>query len=615
MSDLTAQQAAIKRATIAAQREVVKLDAAALDELQQIYQQTADDIAQRIAAYSGADGNIALQEIQSVLAQVNARLKQLSDARNTLINSSLAIAADLGTQPLSSEAVLSSAAAMTINHEALQFVRTFVAADGLQLADRSWRLDRQARDLVVNAIEQAIIQGHGAAQAAREFLSRGDAVPIEIQDKLSAASANRMGKETTDALLAGNGSPMDNAMRVMRTEINRAHGTAYAKGALSHPDAAGVRFLLSPGHPKPDICDLLSTQNLYGLGQGVYPTLEASGWPAHPNTLSFVEVVFKDEITAADRASKETPMQALARLTPAQRIGVLGVNKHQAFKDGALTQGMIKAPWRSVKKRIGVSTPPPKPSRTSVISGLDDYISAGRLISTELLNRFATDDLRHNGALLLEKLHERLRAARPMMTVAKIQNGGKGADLVRKASMMYPDDWTRIADKHGPLYAKLSTARGEYMDMSHFPPGRNFRQYGFTGVTRGGEGFIRADRFSTAVHEYAHRLQHAIPELDDIFQTLHERRTAQDPLERLRDLYPRIKYRIDEVVRKDQYRDYYQGKIYSKARYLGKQGALEVMTMAFEDVLGGNAKNLESLIESDREMFDLVIGLLFSYVP
>lgn len=181
--------------------------------------------------------------------------------------------------------------------------------------------------------------------------------------------------------------------------------------------------------------------------------------------------------------------------------------------------------------------------------------------------------------------------------------------------MMYPDDWTRIADKHGPLYAKLSTARGEYMDMSHFPPGRNFRQYGFTGVTRGGEGFIRADRFSTAVHEYAHRLQHAIPELDDIFQTLHERRTAQDPLERLRDLYPRIKYRIDEVVRKDQYRDYYQGKIYSKARYLGKQGALEVMTMAFEDVLGGNAKNLESLIESDREMFDLVIGLLFSYVP
>lgn len=217
--------------------------------------------------------------------------------------------------------------------------------------------------------------------------------------------------------------------------------------------------------------------------------------------------------------------------------------------------------------------------------------------------------------MLLEKLHEQLRAARPMMTVAKIQNGGKGADIVRKASLMYPDDWTLLADRHGPLYAKLSAARGEYMDMSHYPAGRNFKTYGFSGVTRGGEGFIRAGRLSTAVHEYAHRLQHAIPALDDIFQTLHERRTAQDRLERLRDLYPKIAYRLDEVVRKDQYRDYYQGKIYTRSRYLGKHGALEVMTMAFEDVLGGNAQNMVMLIEKDREMFDLVIGLLFNYVP
>lgn len=614
MSDQTVQQAAIKRATISAQRDMVKLDAATLDDLQQLYSQAADDIAQRIAAYSGADGNIALQEMQNVLTQVNVRLKQLSGARNALLNNSLSMAADLGSQPLAGEAVLSSAAAMTINQEALQFVRTFVAADGLQLSDRIWRLDRQARDVVVNSIEQAIIQGQGAAQAAREFLSRGSVVPVEVQDKLSAANASRIAKDATDALLTGQGSPMDNAMRLMRTEINRAHGTAYAKGALAHPDAAGVRFLLSPGHPKPDICDLLSTQNLYGLGQGVYPTIESSGWPAHPNTLSFLEIVFKDEITAADRAGKETPMQALARLTPAQQIGVLGVNKHQAFKDGKLTQGMIKAPWEAVQKRIGVSAPISRVTKKTT-SGLDDYISAGRGISTDLFNQFAAADIRHDGAMLLEKLHEKLRIARPMMTVAKIQNSGKGADLVRTASMMFPDDWTRIADRYGPLYAKLSAARGEYMDLSHYPAGRSFRQYGFSGVTKGGEGFIRTDRFSTAVHEYAHRLQHAIPELDDIFQTLHERRTAQDPLERLRDLYPRIKYRIDEVVRKDQYRDYYQGKIYSKARYLGKQGALEVMTMAFEDVLGGNARNLESLIESDREMFDLVIGLLFNYVP
>ncbi|MFA6971649.1 MAG: hypothetical protein WC208_09650 [Gallionella sp.] len=611
MSDKTTQQATIKRATLTAQRQVFKLDADTLEELASLYQQAADDLSSRIDSYSGPDGNISLQEMQSVLEQVYIRLKALSNERNALINKSLSTSADLGTKPFS----LSSAAAMQINHDALHFVRTFVAEDGLQLSDRIWRLDRLARDKVSNAIEMAVIQGQGATQAAREFLSRGQPVPVDLQDKINSASARKIAKETTDALLTGQGSPMDNAMRVMRTEINRAHGEAYIKGALSHPDSAGVRFLLSPGHPKHDICDLYATQNLYGLGSGVYPNRGACPWPAHPNTLSFVEVVFKDEVTAADQAGKETPLQALDRMTPAQRIGVLGVNKHQAFKDGKLTQGMIKAPWSVVQKRIGINKPVPLPVKKQAISGLDEYISAGRGISTDLFNRFADDDIRHNGALLLEKLHDQLRAARPMMSAAKIQNGGKGADLVKAASMMFPDDWTRAADRHGPLFAKLSAARGEYMDLSHYPPGRNFRQYGFSGVTRGGEGFIRTDRFSTAVHEYSHRLQHAIPALDDIFQTLHQRRTAKDPLERLRDLYPRINYRLDEVVRKDHYRNYYQGKIYSKARYLGKQGALEVMTMAFEDVLGGNAKNLEVLIEADREMFDLVVGLLFNYVP
>lgn len=616
MSDRTAIYAAIRRATLAAQREVVKLDAASLNELKKIYQQAADDLAKRIASASGADGNVALQEMRSVLDQVNARLKTLSSERDALLDVSLSAAADTGTKPLVSEAAMSAAAAMKINHEALQFVRTFVADDGLQLSDRIWRLDRQARDKVTNAIEMAVIQGHGAAQAAREFLSRGEPVPIELQDKIGAASAAKIAKDTTDALLTGNGSPMDNAMRLMRTEINRAHGESYIKGALGHPDVAGVRFLLSPGHPKPDICDLHASANLYGLGAGVYPSREKCPWPAHPNTLSFVDVVFRDEVTDADRTGKETPMQALDRLTPAQRIGVLGVNKHQAFKDGALAQGMIKAPWREVQKRIGAIRPTSKPVPKLVKKpeefGLDDFIAAGRDISTDLLGRYGTQD----GQQLLDKLHEQLRQVRPMMTPAKVQNGGKGADLVMKASMMFPDDWTKAADRHGPLFVRFSEARGGYLDISHARSGAQYRGYmGFSGTAKGGDGFIRAGRFSTAVHEYAHRLQHAIPALDDIFQTLHERRTGGDHLERLRDLFPRHRYDRSEVARKDKYRHAYQGRIYSGQQYLGKHGALEVMTMAFEDVLGGSAERLTEMIDKDREMFDLVIGLLFKYVP
>lgn len=85
---------------------------------------------------------------------------------------------------------------------------------------------------------------------------------------MNAANSASIGKTVAD-VLTGSGSPMDNAMRLMRTEINRAHGEAYISGALAHPDAAGVRFLLSPAHPEPDICDLHAAANLHGLGPGV----------------------------------------------------------------------------------------------------------------------------------------------------------------------------------------------------------------------------------------------------------------------------------------------------------------------------------------------------------
>jgi hypothetical protein len=241
---------------------------------------------------------------------------------------------------------------MRVSNEALNFVRNFVAADGLQLSDRIWRLDRHARDLVVNQIERSIIQGHGAAQAAREFLARGVAVPGDVTAKIGAANANAIGKDVTSALMRDVGSPMDNAMRLFRTEINRAHGEAYMKGGEDHPDFAGWKMILSPSHQIFDICDLLTTQNLFGLGPGVYPSRARCPWPAHPNTMTFINIVFKDEVSAEDRSGKETPLEALAQFTPNQREALLGKAKAHFFDEGKLRQGMIRTPLSRVKKRL-----------------------------------------------------------------------------------------------------------------------------------------------------------------------------------------------------------------------------------------------------------------------
>lgn len=344
-----AERAQIKRAALAAQRALENLDAVGAEELVRLYGAAADALRAAIGAAAGGDGAVGLGELNSVLAQVDGILANLAVARNGVLDGGLTQAAQFGA----SGAVLESAAAMRVAEAALNITRHFVAADGLMLSDRLWRLDRGAKEAITQAIELAVIQGHGSAQAAREFLARGEAVPAGVAARMGAGESTSIGQEAARLLNGEGHSALYQAQRVFRTEINRAHGEAYMAGAEDHPDFAGFRFLLSPGHPRHDICDLLSSQNLYGLGAGVYPSRAKCPWPAHPNTLSFVEIVYADEISDADRAGRESPMQALKRLPDEVRVGVLGVGKAAVHDDGKLRQGMIRSSLSAVRRRVG----------------------------------------------------------------------------------------------------------------------------------------------------------------------------------------------------------------------------------------------------------------------
>jgi len=346
----TAERAQIRRATLAARKALEALDAVGAEELARLYGAAAENLRAAIARAGGADGSVGLNELRSVLAQVDGVVDNLAAVRNGVIDAGLREAAASGAAAV----VLDSSASMRVATEALALTRNFVAADGLMLSDRLWRLDRGAKEALTRAVELAVIQGNGSAQAAREFLAQGKAVPAEVAARLGAANSTALGDEAARLLTGAHESALYQAQRVFRTEINRAHGEAYMAGVDQHPDFAGFRFLLSPAHPKHDICDLLATQNLYGLGPGVYPNREKCPWPAHPNTLSYVDAVYADEISAADRAGKETPIQALDRLPDSVVDGVLGKGKATLYHDGKMRQGMIRSTLSAVRRRVGV---------------------------------------------------------------------------------------------------------------------------------------------------------------------------------------------------------------------------------------------------------------------
>lgn len=341
------ERARIKRATLEARRALHALDEEGAAELERLYGQAAEALRAAIARHAGSDDSIALEEMRSLLAQVEGIVGNLAAVRDGVVRNAVDIAATMGAKG----AGLEAAAAMRVAQEAVAQTVNFMAADGLMLSDRLWRIDRGAREAVGRAVEMAVVQGHGATQAAREFLERGEAVPAEAAARLGAANGPALGNEAA-RLLTGEGQALYQATRVFRTEINRAHGEAFMSGSEGHPDFAGFRFKLSPNHPGPDICDMLASQNLYGLGKGVYPTRAKCPWPAHPNTLSFVDVVYADEISAADRAGRETPMEALQRLPAEVREGVLGKGKAEVYDAGLLKQGMIRSPLRAVRQRL-----------------------------------------------------------------------------------------------------------------------------------------------------------------------------------------------------------------------------------------------------------------------
>ena len=345
----TATNAAIKRASAAARRKTNQLDRSALTDLDKLYRDAVAGFKADIDIYTDGQGSLRLEVMRDLLAQAEQRLNRLGVAKQALLGDAMLDAAALGVQPFA--ATLPASSLANISHDAVQFAREFIASDGLQLSDRIWRNNQHTRQVVTDAIQQSIIQGHGAAEAAQRLLVGGQSVPADLQAKMAAAGGERIKRKLHTDLLTGDGNPLDNALRLFRTEINRAHGEAYQVSAFEHPDTIGTRFLLSPNHPQVDICDMHSRANLHGLGPGVYPKGK-SPWPAHPNTLSYVEVVFDDEITAEDKAGKTDPIDWLDDQAPHVQQGVVGGRKKRAaLVNGLLTKNEIATPWRVLKKR------------------------------------------------------------------------------------------------------------------------------------------------------------------------------------------------------------------------------------------------------------------------
>ena len=158
-----AERAQIKRATLAARRALETLDDVGREELARIYGAAAESLRATIERSGDNAGKVTVDALRSVLAQVEGILDGVAVTRDAVVTAGITQAAQTGA----AGAGLESAAAMRVATTAVDFVRHFVAQDGLMLSERLWRVDRGAREEITRAVESAVVQGHGSAQAAR----------------------------------------------------------------------------------------------------------------------------------------------------------------------------------------------------------------------------------------------------------------------------------------------------------------------------------------------------------------------------------------------------------------------------------------------------------------
>lgn len=341
--------AAIRRASIQSRRALHAFTQAQLAALLQSYQRTVQELGALIDQAAGSASTVQLRELRQLRDRITARMDALSDRTADQINAALVIAATLGTDALvgyaQPQALLEAAT------DAVRHVQTFRYADGLQLSDRIWRLGSEQRQQIGQLIESAVIQGHSASQAALDYINRGASISTELLTQQQLASPARLTRGVNQMLTGADAEAYRNALRVFRTEINRAHGEAYVRSLGETEGVAGVRFLLSPNHRVRDICDMHAAVNRYGMGPGVYPT-DRHPWPAHPETISYLEVVFEDEITDEDRAGKQSRIDWLKAQPADVQAAVLGgQRKRSALQAGLLSERQITTPWYVLKAR------------------------------------------------------------------------------------------------------------------------------------------------------------------------------------------------------------------------------------------------------------------------
>lgn len=221
----------------------------------------------------------------------------------------------------------------------LEIAANYVYGDGINLSDRVWRIDREARDGINAIIINGIANQRSAWDMAKDleqFLGAGQDCPRWTSSRLYRTSKTEIAQGNPRGLLSGNdcdGRGVSyKALRLARTEIQKMHALATDRMMAMQPWVEKEKINLSAAHPETDECDDVVAEG--EKGEGIYDvgTIEL---PLHPNCLCYKTAIM------TDRAEFAQKMNAWLKGEPWAEMDAyaadLGVDLNTSLMPAALT--------------------------------------------------------------------------------------------------------------------------------------------------------------------------------------------------------------------------------------------------------------------------------------
>lgn len=146
--------------------------------------------------------------------------------------------------------------------------------DGLVLSDRIWRITEEAKRDIVARLQQGMLLGESHKKVAKDL--RQYVVGGNLRYKTERLAFTEMAKA-----------------------YKRANEASVETMRQNSDYMWFEKWELSPRHPKPDVCDILATQDVDGEGSGVYKKAPNR----HPGCLCYIYPVFRPKRGSADYPS------------------------------------------------------------------------------------------------------------------------------------------------------------------------------------------------------------------------------------------------------------------------------------------------------------------------